>query len=55
MPQAVAGLVTVSAGTVLFVSEIIDLVDEYIDNNALKWVLMHGENPRMRGEWRFQR
>ena len=26
----------------------IGLVDKYIDNNALKWVLMHGENPPMR-------
>ena len=29
-------------------AEIIDLVDKYIDNNALKWVLMHGANPPMR-------
>ena len=29
-------------------AEIIDLVDKYIDNNALKCVLMHGENPPMR-------
>ena len=29
-------------------AEIIDLIDKYIDNNALKWVLMHGENPPMR-------
>jgi REP element-mobilizing transposase RayT len=29
-------------------AEIIDLVDKYIDNNPLKWSLMHGDNALMR-------
>lgn len=29
-------------------ADIIDLVDKYIDNNPLKWALMHGPNPPLR-------
>ena len=29
-------------------AEIIDLVDKYIENNPLKWSLMHGANPPLR-------